>query len=184
MQFLQIDGLKDVIERVSQLMEENKDKLIDLDSAIGDGDLGLTMSKGFHAAVASSRIFSESDVGRFLFQIGMAIGSAAPSTMGTLIAAGFLSAGKALAGVASLDLRALAVLFQAFADGIMQRGRSKPGEKTILDVFCPAAKALADASDKGASSSRRSGSMLSNRCIRVQRHEGNGRSAWTAWLLP
>jgi dihydroxyacetone kinase-like protein len=123
-------------------MAEKKDELITLDGAMGDGDLGLTMEKGFAAARDEAEKTEEPDLGKFLMKIGMAIAKAAPSTMGTLIATGFMSGGKAVMGAAALGAAQMAAFWDAFAAGIMQRGKSKPGEKTVVDVLLPAAEAF------------------------------------------
>jgi dihydroxyacetone kinase-like protein len=70
--------------------------------------------------------------------------------MGTLVATGFLSGGKAVSGSPSLGPKEMAAFFDAFVGGIMQRGKSKPGEKTIVDVLHPAAQALKEAAAAGA----------------------------------
>jgi dihydroxyacetone kinase-like protein len=77
-----------------------------------------------------------------LMQAGMAIAKAAPSTMGTLVATGFMRGGKAVAEAATLDTAALASFFRAFTAGIMERGKTQPGNKTVVDALDPAATAL------------------------------------------
>jgi len=132
-------------------MAAKKEELIRLDGAVGDGDLGLTMEKGFAAAREEAARLEEPDIGKLALKAGAAIARAAPSTMGTLVATGFMSAGKAVAGRQELGLPELAAFFEAFTAGIMQRGKSKPGEKTLLDVLHPAAEALKQAAAEGAS---------------------------------
>ena len=80
-------------------------------------------------------------------KIGMTIARTAPSTMGTLVATGFMSGGKAVGGASALGRKEMAAFFDAFVAGIMQRGKSKPGEKTIVDVLHPAAQAFKEAAD-------------------------------------
>ena len=126
-------------------MDQHRDDLIAIDSAIGDGDLGLTMTKAFAAADDRCSDVAERDVGRLFSQAGMAIAKAAPSTMGTLMATGFMRGGKAVSGKPTLEPADLATFFRAFADGVMERGKAKPGEKTIVDVLHPVADALAAA---------------------------------------
>jgi len=141
---LNADGVKSAIRSIRSLMEMNQDYLIDLDSIIGDGDLGLTMSKAFRTADETITDSKESDVGSLLIQIGMVIAKAAPSTMGTLVASGFLRGGKAVKGRSTLSTEDVAAFFRAFSDGIMERGKTKPGNKTIVDVTDPVASALED----------------------------------------
>jgi phosphoenolpyruvate---glycerone phosphotransferase subunit DhaL len=142
MESLGIKEIRAIISGIAGVMAEKKDELITLDGAMGDGDLGLTMEKGFAAAHDEAEKTEEADLGKFLMKIGMAIAKAAPSTMGTLIATGFMSGGKAVMGAAALGAKQMAAFWDAFAAGIMQRGKSKPGEKTVVDVLLPAAEAF------------------------------------------
>ena len=73
---------------------------------------------------------------------GMLMAKAAPSTMGTLMGTGFMRGGKAVSGKAEVSTADLAEFFQAFVTGIMERGKAKPGEKTIIDSLKPAADTL------------------------------------------
>jgi dihydroxyacetone kinase-like protein len=151
MESLGIKDIRSIVSGIAALMAEKKDELISLDGAMGDGDLGLTMEKGFAAARDEADKTDEADLGKFLMKIGMAIAKAAPSTMGTLVATGFMSGGKAVMGAAALGGKEMAVFWDAFAAGIMQRGKAKPGEKTIVDVLLPAADAFKAKVSGGAS---------------------------------
>jgi len=151
MEALDARDITAIVARIADTMTLKKEELIALDGAVGDGDLGLTMEKAFVAARDDPAGAGESDAGKLLVKIGAVIARAAPSTMGTLIATGFMSGGKAVSGLARLELKDLAAFFEAFVDGIMRRGKSKPGEKTIVDVLHPAAQALKQAADDGAS---------------------------------
>jgi dihydroxyacetone kinase-like protein len=138
-----------IVTRIAGTMTDKKEELIRLDGAVGDGDLGLTMEKAFAAAREEAGTSAETDTGKLLLKIGMSIARAAPSTMGTLVATGFMAGGKAVSGKTSLGLQEMAAFFDAFVSGIMQRGKSKPGEKTIVDVLHPAAEALKAAAAEG-----------------------------------
>jgi len=146
---MSVTDIKSAIAEISDVMTRNRERLIALDGQIGDGDLGLTMAKGF--AVASEEVAraTEEDAGKLLVKVGMTIAKSAPSTMGTLIASGFMAGGKAVSGGASLDIAGLAAFLKAFVEGIMQRGKAKPGEKTVIDVLYPASDALAAAAGEG-----------------------------------
>ncbi len=130
-------------------MAENKERLISLDGATGDGDLGLTMSTGFAKAAEVLDASTETGPGKLFRIAGEAIANGAPSTMGTLVASGFMRAGKAIAAADRIGLPEMAQIFEAFAEGIMARGKAKVGEKTVLDVIYPAAQALKSASLDG-----------------------------------
>lgn len=131
-----------LLKCLKEIMEENKNYLIDLDSIVGDGDLGLTMSDGFAASYKAAKEFEDNDAGRLLYASGKAMSIAVPSTMGTLMASGLMNAGKALKGKTSLQNSDIALMFQAYMDGVSNRGKAKVGDKTFLDGIYYAVEAL------------------------------------------
>lgn len=139
------------LEALKDVMGENRDYLITLDSVVGDGDLGLTMSNGFKAAYQAVADTEEQDIGIILYQAGKAMGSAVPSTMGTLMASGLMNAGKTLKGKTYIDLSGLHSLFYAYMEGVMNRGKAKIGEKTFLDGLFPAVEAIRESAARGES---------------------------------
>lgn len=139
---LDTQSLRPLFTEWARIMEANKSVLTELDSVVGDGDLGLTMSDGFVAAARYAQQSDERDMGRFFYMAGKAMASAVPSTMGTLMASGLMQAGKALKGRETLELTEAGVLYQAWYDGVQQRGKAQPGEKTFLDGMGPALVAL------------------------------------------
>ena len=137
------------IEQCSALMEQNKQYLIDMDSAFGDGDLGLTMTAGFAAAFEFVSGSGETDMGKLAAQMGMAISKKVPSTMGTLVASGFIAAGKALKGKTALEADDLALFFKSFVEGVKSRGKADVGDRTIVDSIAPASEAFGAAIASG-----------------------------------
>lgn len=136
----------DIFVELKSAMLQNKELLTELDSKMGDGDLGLTMEKAFTAAADNlTELEDEKDVGKIMMKSGMVMARAAPSTMGTLFATGFMRGGKAVLGNDAVGLNEFVDMFEAFVEGIMERGKSKPGEKTVLDALQPAAEALREA---------------------------------------
>ena len=148
MQTINAAGALAVLKKIASVMADNKDRLIQVDQVVGDGDLGLTMSGGFGGAAKDAEGFAETDPGKLFMKAGMAINKHAPSTMGTLMATGFMRGGKATSGKTELASADMAVFFQAFLDGMMERGKAKPGEKTVVDAALPAAEAAKAATDK------------------------------------
>ena len=128
-----VSDFKMLFQHWSDIMQTNKDYLIEIDSVVGDADLGLTMSKGFKTASDTIQEKDESDIGKLAYYAGKAMSTAVPSTMGTLISQGFMTAGKALRGKQELMDADIAVFFQEFYNGVQKLGEAKPGEKTILD---------------------------------------------------
>ncbi len=145
-----INSLKEVMKACSALMEENKQYLIDLDSALGDGDLGLTMTAGFAEGLSFITTTSESDLGKATMQMGLAISKKVPSTMGTLVASGFMGAGKTAKGKNVLNSQDFALFLEGFVQGVMNRGKANPGDRTIVDSIYPATEAVKQAIVSGA----------------------------------
>ena len=136
MQFTTSD-LKPLLANWAEIMTGQKDKLIDMDSIVGDGDLGLTMSDGFTAAYDEIKNSSETDIGKFFYAAGKRMSTAVPSTMGTLMASGLMQIGKAFKGQDSMKETDFATLFAAYFDGVQARGKAQVGEKTFLDGLYP-----------------------------------------------
>lgn len=134
---------------MKEIMAENREYLIELDSVVGDGDLGLTMSDGFAAGFEAAKATDETDIGKLLYVAGKSMASAVPSTMGTLMASGFMNAGKALKGKTEISLSDLYDFFNAYMEGVSLRGKAKVGEKTFLDGMDPAVQSLGDSVKKG-----------------------------------
>ena len=144
-------ALGPLFQRLRIVFSDQREALIALDGQVGDSDLGITMSKAFAAASDAVEADTTSAPGRTLALAGMAMARAAPSTMGTLMATGFMRGGKALegTGTTALDTAAMATFWQAFADGIAERGKARSGDKTVVDVLVPIAAALKAAQAAG-----------------------------------
>ena len=125
------------------VMLAHRDELIALDGKVGDSDLGLTMCKAFTAAHESVSANTSDGIGRAIQIAGMSVSKAAPSTMGTLVATGLMRGGKALDGADSIATPEMARFWAAFLTGVMERGKAKPGDKTLVDVLAPVAESLA-----------------------------------------
>lgn len=127
---------------ISAKMAEKRDTLIEMDSVVGDGDLGLTMSDGFKAAYEAVAASEETDIGKLVYAGGKAMSTAVPSTMGTLMASGLMQIGKAFRGRTEIADADMADFFGAYLDGVANRGKAKVGDKTFMDGLAPAVDAL------------------------------------------
>lgn len=149
-----ITHVRRAIERAAAALEAHKERLTQLDQAMGDGDLGITAGKMAVAltAYAAEAVDDEAaeDLGRFVAQAGMTVNRAASSSLGTLLATALMRAGKEVRGKAELEPRDLVSMLEAADQGIQERGKAKPGDKTIIDVVHSAAAAFAAAVDEGA----------------------------------
>jgi dihydroxyacetone kinase-like protein len=151
MSVLALKDIQALFAALRETMVSNRDYLIELDGVMGDGDLGLTMSNAFSVAADETASLEETDLGKVFTKGGMVMAKAAPSTMGTLMGTGFMRGGKAVREKTELSLADMAVFWRAFVDGLMERGKAKPGDKTILDSLDPAAAALEKAAATGKS---------------------------------
>lgn len=139
---MDVNYLKKLLRCTANIMIENKENLIQLDSVVGDGDLGLTMSDGFKAAADNAQASTETDAGKLLYMAGKAMSTAVPSTMGTLMASGLMQAGKVLKGKIEIAFADIVDLYAAYEEGVMNRGKAKVNEKTFLDGIDPAVISL------------------------------------------
>lgn len=144
------DSLCKVITSISDIMTENKDYLVSLDQQNGDGDLGISMSSGYEAVKNYVIASEERDLGKILMKCSSVFNEAAPSSLGTITAFGFMGMAKALKGKEEATFAECADALDAGLNKIMEKAKSKPGEKTILDALYPAIEVLknSDGSDK------------------------------------
>ena len=149
MQRIEKSQLAGLFDQLRTVFAAQRDFLIDLDGKVGDSDLGLTMNKAFMAAAASVSANVSDPIGKTLQVAGMAIAKAAPSTMGTLTATGFMRGGKAIGDCASMSTSEFATFWRAYHDGVVERGKAKPGDKTLVDVLGPITLSLETSASAG-----------------------------------
>ncbi|WP_110955351.1 dihydroxyacetone kinase subunit DhaL [Anaerosinus massiliensis] len=143
--------LREILGNISKVMEEEKAYLIELDGKMGDGDLGLTMSTGFRAVYEEIQNLDETDMGKIFMKLGMKMNAVVPSTMGTLISTCFVKAAAKAKGKTELVLADIVEMGFSAVQGVMDRGKSKVGDKTMLDALVPAVEALQEAHQNGMS---------------------------------
>lgn len=125
-----------------QVFSKNIDYLTQLDSVGGDADLGIVMQDGFQAINEFVMKSDLEDVGMLFYQVGKKFNNVASSSMGTLIAAGFMNIGKQLKGKTNLENNEIYQIVISMAEGVKQLGKAEEGEKTFLDAIYPAARAM------------------------------------------
>lgn len=142
------EQLKSAIKASLTELVTYSDELRDLDQALGDGDLGITVSLGAGAVIeALDALGDDATPSEIARACAKAFANANPSTMAALVAGGLLAGSKAWAGREDVDVAAAADFVRAAGENIAQRGKTQLGDKTILDAIIPAADALAGASD-------------------------------------
>jgi dihydroxyacetone kinase-like protein len=140
------------VQRVGAELVAQEAYLTALDQQMGDGDLGITLSKiGLALQEFAAATPVDSDLGKWLGKAGMAANKAGSSSFGTLLATALMRGGKAVTGKAALTGEDLAAMFAAADAGVQERGKAQPGDKTVIDAMHPAADAFAAAIDAGQS---------------------------------
>ena len=134
------EARKLLFETVAHRVIASADELTDLDRAIGDGDHGINMRRGFEAVLATVDELSAKNLGESLKGVGttlvMRVGGASGPLYGTL----FMSLGKSLQDEVTCERAADA--FAAAIEAVKARGKSDVGQKTMLDVLFPVLEVL------------------------------------------
>jgi phosphoenolpyruvate---glycerone phosphotransferase subunit DhaL len=115
-------------------------ELNELDGALGDGDLGVTMANGMRKLVEELPSLPE-DLGMTFAQCSQVFTKVTASTYGTLLATGMLAAAKLTRGKTSLPWTEISPLLTAAVQAMSNRGKARLGDKTVLDALNAASKA-------------------------------------------
>ena len=136
------------IELAAADIAEQRDYLVDLDRAMGDGDHGENMDRGFKAAVEALGQAQPASVAEVLKTVAKTLMSTVGGAAGPLYGTAFLRASKA-AGDGELDGAGVAAVIAGALDGIQARGKATTGEKTMVDAWTPALEAARAAAESG-----------------------------------
>jgi phosphoenolpyruvate---glycerone phosphotransferase subunit DhaL len=134
---------------VASAVEAEADHLTQLDSAIGDGDHGVNMTRGFRAVVAALD-GDASPPGRQLITAGKTLVSTVGGASGPLWGLALRRAGRAVGDADEMDAAALSAALDAALAAVVELGAAEPGDKTMVDALAPAVAALRERLDAGA----------------------------------
>jgi phosphoenolpyruvate---glycerone phosphotransferase subunit DhaL len=137
------------LQRLAQVLHENREYLTQLDSPIGDADHGINMDRGFKAVMDKLPTVANMDIGSILKTVGTTLVSTVGGASGPLYGTAFLRAGMATAGKYELYEADYTTMLEAALEGIRARGKAQPGEKTIVDALTPALAAAREAQAQG-----------------------------------
>jgi dihydroxyacetone kinase len=137
------------LQRAAERLTAEAGRLNELDQAMGDGDIGITLEKIGIALSDYAQTQPVDDIGKWLGKAGMAANKAGSSSFGTLLATALMRMGKPVTGKSELDDDDLAAMFTAAAQGMQERGKANLGDKTVLDAIFPAAEAFSTALNAG-----------------------------------
>ncbi len=122
-----------------------KEELTEIDSKLGDGDMGISMAKGGIALQAAVAKFENGQISDLLSECALAFNQAAPSTLGTLLSGALSALGKECKEKQTLTEADIVLFPKKIIQAIAKRGNAKLGDKTILDALIPYADALEEA---------------------------------------
>ena len=164
-----------VLDAALASLEASADELRDLDAALGDGDLGITVSAGSRAVRAAlAELPEDAAPAQLLKAAAGAFAKANPSTMAALVGGALLAAAKEVGDAAELDRDAALAVGRAAAESIAKRGKSQLGDKTVLDALVPSLDALAGGAPLAAGISAAREGVESTRSLQSMR----GRASW------
>ena len=131
---------------IAESVKDRRDYLTQLDAAIGDGDHGVNMDRGFEA-VGKALAAQDGSLppGKLLTVAGKTLVSTVGGASGPLWGTAFRRAGRALGDREELDGQDLVVALRAALDGVVELGAAQPGDKTMVDALGPAIDALESA---------------------------------------
>ncbi|WP_298887373.1 dihydroxyacetone kinase subunit DhaL [uncultured Bradyrhizobium sp.] len=134
-----------LVRRLAGSVIEHADELTSLDQAIGDGDHGLNMKRGFEAVLAALPGLADKSLPEMLKAIGMTLVMKVGGASGPLVGTFFMELGKALPEQPGRS--DLVAATEKAIDAVKARGRSEAGQKTLLDVLVPVHAVLAGGGD-------------------------------------
>jgi dihydroxyacetone kinase-like protein len=176
------------LDALQRVYAENKELLTELDSAIGDADHGSNMDRGFTAVKAELAASAPADIRGILQKVATVLIRTVGGASGPLYGTFFLRA-SAAAGETELDVPGF---LQAGVEGVRQRGKAEPGDKTMLDALLPALEAIRNRGLEGAAAAAEAGMLAT---IPMQARKGRASylgarsvghqdpGATSAWLL-
>ncbi|RAS60745.1 dihydroxyacetone kinase DhaL subunit [Lentzea atacamensis] len=131
------------LRAAAEVVREHRDELVRLDQAIGDGDHGENLKRGFTALLSRLDAEEPASPGKVLKLVATTLISTVGGAAGPLYGTAFLRASAAVGDAAELDRDAVARALQGALDGVVARGKAVVGDKTMVDALTPAVTAAA-----------------------------------------
>jgi len=137
------------LDASQKVFAENRQQLTDLDAAVGDGDFGISLDRGFTAVQAELSAKPPGDIRAVFQNAASVLIKTMGGSSGPLLGTFFLRAGAACADKSELAAADVVALFQAGVEGLQQRGKAVLGDKTMMDAWLPAVDAMRGALETG-----------------------------------
>jgi dihydroxyacetone kinase-like protein len=140
------------MSEIASSVRAERDYLVQLDAAIGDGDHGINMNRGFDAVTLALSTEPDSTPGKLLILAGKTLISTVGGASGPLWGSALRKAGRALGDGPTFDLSQLVDAMAAALASVQDLGAAVPGDKTMVDALDPAVTAMREGIARGASS--------------------------------
>lgn len=137
-----------VLERLVRVIQDNRQLLSDIDGAIGDGDHGVNMAKGF-ALAGEELARNPGGLDHGLKTLSRTLMSSIGGAMGPLYGMLFRGLAKGAEGRERVDAAVFGGMLQAAESSLRAVSQAQVGDKTLIDAFIPAARAYAQALERG-----------------------------------
>ncbi|MBC2850738.1 dihydroxyacetone kinase subunit L [Cetobacterium sp. 8H] len=138
----------EIVEKVADVINQEKDYLSELDRVIGDSDHGINLSRGFQKLIEEKDSLKDLNCSDFFNKIAMVLISNVGGASGAIYGTGLMKVAQSLKGKENLDLDTVIIASDAMLAGIKMRGKAEAGEKTMLDTIVPSVEALKQNKDK------------------------------------
>jgi dihydroxyacetone kinase phosphoprotein-dependent L subunit len=178
-----LSDVETVVHTIATVAVDNEKYFGDLDAVVGDGDFGYSMARGFELVLSGWDDFDRADIGTFLKKVAVVITSRIGGTSGPLWGTAFLRAGATAGTADRLESAQVIAMLRASIAGIMARGKSDVGDKTLLDALVPAVNTLeerAGAGDDAAAALRAAATVARERAEATRSMQAmRGRASYT-----
>lgn len=145
---------KDLVQcfnEMKKIIFDQKDYITKLDATTGDGDHWANLYMGFEKICEMSESLQAMDLSSMLKKVGMTMFSAIGGSSGALYGSGYVAASKVVKDIEVLDINSLYTMYDAMLKAIMERGKTQPGMKTMVDSLYTALIAYKEELDNGKS---------------------------------
>ena len=139
-------SLVNAIARLTPAMDAQFDRLNEADGKLGDGDLGITMTRGMKLVEEVVADLPD-DLGLAMLNCSKAFTKSSGSSYGTLVAIGMMAIAKEIKGENEIEPSRLSGLVMAAMEQMKVRGKAELGGKTVLDSLHAVAQAIAEKTD-------------------------------------
>ena len=143
---LELNEVAAMFKEVAQSIINHVDLLTKADQAIGDGDHGIGMQRGFEAVITEIDSGDFDTLGALMKKVGFALMNSSGGASGAIFGSLFLGAGRGLGDETRMSAGEFSIMLNSGMEAVQKRGKAEPGDKTMIDALAPAAETALDLS--------------------------------------